>query len=87
MENEVEHGEQRRSEQLNKLLELENDKRLFGQTKAALERDLKERERKIDAFDEKYKKLDDENTKQLDMIREANAKIRNIDKGRHSANN
>ena len=43
LESEIDHGEERRTEQLNKLLELENDKRLSGQERAALERDYKVR--------------------------------------------
>ena len=80
MDSEVEHGEQRRHEQLNKILELENDKRLFSQTKSAIERDLKEKERKVESFDEKYKKLDEENSKYLDQVRDLNQKIRNVEK-------
>ena len=53
LEGEIEHGEERRTEQLNKILELENDKRLSTQEKSALERDYKERERRCETLDEK----------------------------------
>ena len=80
LEGELEHGEERRTEQLNKILELENDKRLSTQEKAALERDYKERERRCETLDDKAKTLDDENAKYLEQIRELNQKCRAVEK-------
>ena len=80
LEGEIEHGEERRTEQLNKILELENDKRLSTQERSALERDYKERERRCEILDEKAKNLDDENAKYIEQIRELNQKNRAIEK-------
>ncbi|CAG5097554.1 Oidioi.mRNA.OKI2018_I69.XSR.g15126.t2.cds [Oikopleura dioica] len=82
LEEEIEHTEQRRSEQLNKILDLENQKRLFDQFKSQNELALKEKDRKIEGFDEKYRKLDDDNQKFLNQIRELNQTKRSIEKER-----